>query len=880
MPTSSFAVYLAGLEPESLAAIFRARPDVLLTPSPRGFEQVAQRLCDARSLTFALVRINRDALRVGTAAAMLSGPPTPARLATLLNAAPDRVDAVISDLCARGLAWLSPLDGPGPDSMRSDSPSLSPSGAGPSPRGAGPGGGSDPGAMILELPEALREHWLEPVEGRRTAAQIGRNALAEDVRNAVTALGGDTAGLRKPELIAALTERLSDPRRVASIIARLPAGARTMLDDLRAFTLGAMFHGALWIDTAQQTAPRERRALIDAGLLIPVNGRPELPREVAVAAWIAEEELGLSGPPDIPRPTVDPAGLRSAAQAAAQEAVRAVTTLVDEASAAPIAGLKRGGIGGRERVRLAKRLAMPADELFLWIDLAAAAGLLAPARRGDTISYGPGPRLDGWREEAPAQQWAALALGWFTLQHVSSRRALDEEREVPPPLPVNSAAGMIRRALLRAAAGGRSVRRSGENVEWYFPLHDYEEEECEDLVAASIQEAERLGVVAVDVLSGLGERLLAQADAMAELADIPRLLDAHDADDDGGAVPAALLEAMVRLGDQCAELLPATRTSLILQSDLTAVVSGSPTPSMARVLRAAAESESRGAAGTWRFTPTSVRAALDLGWSADELLTELRALTDRALPQALEYLIGDVARRHGHVRVRGMRSAILGDPPTVTELLHTRVLKNLHLAQLAPTVLSSPEESATVLRELRRAGFSPMPEDATGTIILPSGANPLGPPSAAFASEDDDQPSASTGRRSSRLSGGGSSARAGSGSPSRTSPAKLRRVTPEELVALLQADEHAGIPAILSPLAVTLGKMATALNDNELTLLAEAVESHGDVVIAYTDKRGSRSLRRIRINALFGRWLDAHCYLRNAGREFAIANITAVSPAG
>ena len=38
-------------------------------------------------------------------------------------------------------------------------------------------------------------------------------------------------------------------------------------------------------------------------------------------------------------------------------------------------------------------------------------------------------------------------------------------------------------------------------------------------------------------------------------------------------------------------------------------------------------------AGTWRFTPATVRAALDAGWTAHDLLTELVAISTRPVPQ-------------------------------------------------------------------------------------------------------------------------------------------------------------------------------------------------------------------------------------------------------
>src|SRR5205823_10426730 len=116
---------------------------------------------------------------------------------------------------------------------------------------------------------------------------------------------------------------------------------------------------------------------------------------------------------------------------------------------------------------------------------------------------------------------------------------------------------------------------------------------------------------------------------------------------------------------------PSSPSTVILQSDLTTVSSGRPSAAAARLLAATAVSEARGAAGVWRFTPASVRAALDQGWTADRLRAELEELSARPLPQPLAYLIGDAARRHGEVRVRGTGCCVVTEEATITEILHT-----------------------------------------------------------------------------------------------------------------------------------------------------------------------------------------------------------------
>jgi predicted DNA-binding transcriptional regulator YafY len=92
------------------------------------------------------------------------------------------------------------------------------------------------------------------------------------------------------------------------------------------------------------------------------------------------------------------------------------------------------------------------------------------------------------------------------------------------------------------------------------------------------------------------------------------------------------------------------------------------------------------------------------------------------------------------------------------------------------------------------------------------------------------------------------------------------------------ADPH-GATAGASATFELLAQLNCHLDDAELEFLSDAVDHHSDVLITYRDKNGSRSTRAIRPQQLYGKWLDSWCHLRNAQRDFAIANIEAVSPA-
>ncbi|MGH3835693.1 MAG: helicase-associated domain-containing protein, partial [Pseudonocardiaceae bacterium] len=267
MSARSFADYLSGLDEASLTALLQARPDVLVQPVPRDFSQLAQRLDGADSLVGALRTVNRDTVMVSQAVVALGASATMPDLVRLLDAPEPLVRAAVAELCARGLAWDS--------------------------------------SGVLRLPERLAAHWLAQIGGGRPVAKIAPTVLAEDLRAAVGAFGGATDGLRKTESAARLSELMADLPLLAKVIAELPEPAKERLGEIRRgyhdyhyYYPGYSGYGRSRPRGAGDRDPTE--LLIAAGLLLRVNHQPELPREVAVAGWLAERELTLTGRPDIP----------------------------------------------------------------------------------------------------------------------------------------------------------------------------------------------------------------------------------------------------------------------------------------------------------------------------------------------------------------------------------------------------------------------------------------------------------------------------------------------------------------------------------------------------------------------------------------------------
>jgi predicted DNA-binding transcriptional regulator YafY len=74
--------------------------------------------------------------------------------------------------------------------------------------------------------------------------------------------------------------------------------------------------------------------------------------------------------------------------------------------------------------------------------------------------------------------------------------------------------------------------------------------------------------------------------------------------------------------------------------------------------------------------------------------------------------------------------------------------------------------------------------------------------------------------------------------------------------------------------------LAPQLDEAEVALLADALDNAADVRIAYRNRAGNRSVRTIRPEDLYDRWVSSWCHLRGAQREFAVSGIESVSPAG
>lgn len=410
------------------------------------------------------------------------------------------------------------------------------------------------------------------------------------------------------------------------------------------------------------------------------------------------------------------ASLRDESQAAASALAAILDRLLAALAAQPAALRKTGGLALREIKRLAKAAGTSEARTRLLLDLVLAADLVALKRTPAGITAVPTGAYDAWLAEAPGDRLVPVLTAWTGLWAIPTYTPFGE---TPTALVrgEDRHAPALRHALLKALASAPAGEQpprlpadpslpagpSGapdhrpdlpallDAAAWHRPLAVVGEPLAEDRAAHILDEAAFLALVAHGALTPLGHALLAASPADPEV-----------------------------LGSYLRELLPPPVGQAHFQADLTAVVPGAPSAPLASLLSSAADREFEGHAVTWRFSPASVRRALDAGHGAADLLTALAEVSAAGpLPQPLTYLVQDAARAHGRMRVLPTACCVRSDDEAlIRELAAHRALQALGLRAIAPTVLASARPPAETLEALRGAGYAPALESETGTASV------------------------------------------------------------------------------------------------------------------------------------------------------------------
>ncbi|MDQ0986057.1 hypothetical protein QFZ71_003340 [Streptomyces sp. V2I9] len=686
-PPRTLAEALRARGDESLAGLLRARPD-LLNPVPNDITQLATRAGTRASVVRALEHLDRFALQTAEALAVA---PDPAPYATVLSlltgdglddgeqhddagaAITAALPGALATLREQALVW-------GEDDrlrlVRTARELLAPSPQHPSPTGLGP--------TVAEATAGMSPGRLQEI-----LAATGLPATHDPV-----------------SAVAALSSLFTDRTRMAELLDTAPVEALSVLDRL------------VWGPPYGEVTPNPTppvKWLRDRGLLLPVSTRTVvLPREAAL-------HLRAGRAHRVPEPVApavaaaaerDPQAVDRAAAGQAFTALATVEELLKLWNGGGPTILRAGGLSVRELKRTASALDVPEPIAAFWVELAYGAGLVASDGETDE-RYAPTPASDEWLDLPAGDRWTHLATAWLAATRTPGlvggqdtkgralsalgpeldRSAAPDVRhrvlalfgELPPGTAPDPETLLRRLRWERPLRGGPAPAAGGTAPAGSAPAEGTDLRSR--LALWTLNEAELLGITGRGALSSQARALL----------------------DEGEEAAAARL----------APLIPEPLDHVLLQADLTAVAPGPLERPLAETLSVLADVESKGGATVYRFTPGSVRRALDAGRSASDLHAFLAAHSRTPVPQPLSYLIDDVARRHGHLRI-GAASAYVrcDDEAVLNEILADRRSTGLRLRRLAPTVLASRADPGPLLEALRDMGYAPAAESADGDVLI------------------------------------------------------------------------------------------------------------------------------------------------------------------
>jgi hypothetical protein len=513
----------------------------------------------------------------------------------------------------------------------------------------------------------------------------------------------------QPRAGAAVAEVLADPARVRELVAATDEAEHDVLVRLAAGPpVGTVRNTRLAAAEAEQSAPHR---LLNRGLLAPVDiQRVELPREVGL---VLREVAGESArPPTLELVTREPADLDRLGATAVLEFLRLVDGLAESWTAQPPPLLRSGGVGVRELRRTARDLSVDEQTAALVAEVAYAAGLLNSTNSPEP-AYLPSVEYDAWRERDTARRWPTLATAWLAMTRqpslVNQRGERDRMITALGPDAERGTIPTLRRhvfdMLLELPPGAAPTSRDDvlAVLSWHQPRKASGQR---PLAEAILAEADLLGITAAGGLTGYSRTLLASGSSAAT-----------DSRQNSAAAESALHAA-----------LPEPVDHFLVQPDLTAVVPGQPEPALAAQLAQVADLESTGGAHVYRFTERSIRRALDAGRSGEDLTSFVQTRSRTPVPQALQYLIDDAARRHGILRTGTAGSYLrCDDSALLARVLADRHVDALSLRLIAPTVVVSDAPANRVLEVLRSAGYSPAAEGAGGALITLGADAPRAP---------------------------------------------------------------------------------------------------------------------------------------------------------
>jgi len=483
-------------------------------------------------------------------------------------------------------------------------------------------------------------------------------------------LGNEPAGLGPASMAKLSMKKLNDaPEAAKKVLEKLTWGPpRGSVGDIR--NPGP---GIAWLLKENFLVPLDQRTVI-------------LPRNVAIYLRGGKIHKHPSpNPPVLTGRAVQQKTSDRAAIANISTILRWCEEILNFWSEEPPSALRAGGLGVRDLKSAAQHLGVDENCAAFVAELVYLSGLVVLDADDQVL---PTHMFDIWLTQSPQTRWRSLVSLWLVTSRVSGLIGRAEAKHISALGPeldrVN--ASSTRRLTLETLSQHCEISPDVEAllslIKWRAPARRNPGLQA-DLVRWTLREAEWLGITGQGAISKYALAFLNERDDLGVDSDLPKPID-----------------------------------HILIQSDNTAIAPGRLEIGIARVLDSIADIESRGGATVYRFSESSIRRGLDHGKTGEEIKEFLRKTSKTPVPQPLDYLIGDVAKRHGRLRVGNTSSYLRCEDPTLlTQIISDKKLEGFPLRRIAPEVLVCDLDANELMIALRSAGYMPAVESNTGILI-------------------------------------------------------------------------------------------------------------------------------------------------------------------
>ncbi len=423
--------------------------------------------------------------------------------------------------------------------------------------------------------------------------------------------------------------------------------------------------------------------LLENNILVALDSHTvALPREFGIklrGGKIHKELITKAG--DLDGKKIEQKQIDLAAIANISTILRWCEELLHNLSDEPPTALRNGGIGVRDLKRIAEHLGVDEVCAGFVAELCYLGGLVVIDPDDQIL---PTSAFDIWLTKSAEERWYSLVVLWLDTSRVSGLIGKVIDKNIAPLGPELDRAGasLIRRTTLKVLLENLNTAPQLASlqkiVRWWNP-----QRANDDFVEWNLREAEWLGITGQGGLSTFGSNLLTEEAVLGVEASLPKPVD-----------------------------------HILIQADNSAVAPGPLTAELSAEMGTIADIESRGGATVYRFSEASIRRGLDHGKTGDQIRTFLIKTSKTPMPQPLDYLITDVAKRHGRLRVGSAHTYIrCEDEGLVQQILHDKNCEHLRLRKIATQVLVSDLELTEVINELREFGYLPAAENASGVLL-------------------------------------------------------------------------------------------------------------------------------------------------------------------